>query len=155
MADLKYVYYRVRPCFPPEFDVMQIYVHCYEQHVIDRIKNSMDVMRQIVETQPQAVLAFNKFVHDCKDVQKELRIQLQNFAEVEFHLREFQAIYMDYLNEYIGQQFRNIAEMQDGYFEQEDRIIDRVIKREQVEYRTTLVYTVYEVMTNQVKAIEG
>lgn len=116
----------------------------------------MDVMSSIVHQQPQAVLAFNKFVADCKDVQKELRIQLSNFAEVEFHLREFQAVYMDFLNDDIARQFNNIQLGSEiGYIEQEDRIVERVKKQEQVEYRTTLVYTVYEVMNRQVQIIEG
>ena len=89
VTDLKYVHYRLKPCFPDEFDVMQIYVSCYERLVIERIKMSLEIMREIVGTEPQAVLSFNKFVAECKDVQKELRVQLSNFVEVEFYLREF------------------------------------------------------------------
>lgn len=64
---------------------------------MDRILKILQKMETIVKSEPQAVLTFNKFVADCKDVQKELRISMQNFAELEFHLMSFQAIYMQYL----------------------------------------------------------
>ena len=47
---------------------MHIYVQCYEDMVMQRINNYLDSMEQIVKTEPQAVLTFNKFMVTCKDV---------------------------------------------------------------------------------------
>lgn len=69
VTDLKYVAYRVQPCFPPEFHVLQLYVQCYEECVMQRMDLVMDSMVQIVNTEPQAVLTFNKFVAICKETQ--------------------------------------------------------------------------------------
>lgn len=55
---------------------------------------------------------------------------MQNFAELEFRLMSYQATYMQYLEGMISATFTNIAEVKDGYLEQEDRIVARVFKRE-------------------------
>ena len=68
VTDLGYVDNTIKPCFPPEFKVMDIYVECYERTVMERINTYMDKMTDLVKTQPQSVLAFNKFVFACKDV---------------------------------------------------------------------------------------
>ena len=67
VTELKYVAYRVKPCFPPEFHVMSIYVQNYEECVMQRMDRIMDNMAEIVRTEPHAVLIFNKFVAICKD----------------------------------------------------------------------------------------
>ena len=59
--------YRVKPCFPPEFNVMKLYVQNYEECVMQRMDRIMDNMAEIVRTEPQAVLIFNKFVAICKE----------------------------------------------------------------------------------------
>lgn len=97
VTDLKFVAYRVQPCFPPEFQVMKLYVDCYENTVMERINSYMQSMDRIVEKEPQAVLAFNKFVLACADVQKELRIELASFLMVEVRLRDYQLVYIEYL----------------------------------------------------------
>ena len=68
MTDLEYVAYRVKPCFPPDFRVMHIYVECYELTVMERINSYLDGMDDLVRTEPQAVLTFNRFVQTCKDI---------------------------------------------------------------------------------------
>ena len=56
---------------------------------------------------------------------------------------------MDFLNDEIARLFSNINLGPDGYIEQEDRIVESVLKsKEQPEYRTTMVYAVYEMMNN-------
>ena len=57
---------------------------------------------------------------------------------------------MEYLQDVIKQAFRNIAEVRDGYLEQENRIVEKVYNREQVPYRTTLVDLVYTTMNKYV-----
>jgi len=81
---------------------------------------------------------------------------MPTFAEVEFRLMKFQAVYMQHLQEMISQAFTNIAEVKDGYLEQENRIVEKVCKQELVRpYRTTLVDTVYTAMNNFVRTVEG
>ena len=75
---------------------------------------------------------------------------------VEPSLRGFQSYYMEYLEEKIQQAFVNIAEVKDGYLEQEDRIVEKVKKQPRgVPYRTTLVDEVYTMMYNYIKMIDG
>ena len=44
VLDLKYVAYRIKPCFPPEFKVMDLYVEAYESMVMERINNYLSSM---------------------------------------------------------------------------------------------------------------
>ena len=62
---------------------------------------------------------------------------------------------MDFLEEKITQAFVNIAEVKDGYLEQEDRIVEKVIKKAKVPYRTSLVDEVFTMMYNYLKMIDG
>lgn len=62
---------------------------------------------------------------------------------------------MEYLQELIKQTFINVAEIKDGYFEQEDRIVARVLKPEKVPYMTNLVDTLYTSMNNYLRMMEG
>ena len=67
LTDLEYVAYTIKPCFPPEFNVMKLHIECYEKTVMGRINSYMDGMDECVKTEPQAVLTFNKFVQTCAD----------------------------------------------------------------------------------------
>ena len=47
---------------------MKLYVQNYEECVMQRMDRIMDNMAEIVRTEPQAVLMFNKFVAICKEI---------------------------------------------------------------------------------------
>ena len=79
VKDLKIVASIVKPCFPQEFDVMNLYVSCYEEVIMERLNKILQDMEQIVKREPPAVLTFNKFLQVCKEVQEQLRIQVHSF----------------------------------------------------------------------------
>ncbi len=68
VKDLKTVANIVKPCFPPEFEVLEIFVHSYETVIEENLDSMLEDMDNIVKTEPQAVLAFNKFILVCQEV---------------------------------------------------------------------------------------
>ena len=60
--DLKLVSILVKPCFPPEFKVMDLYVKSHEEVIKKRLDSTLQDMESIVESEPQAVLDFNGFI---------------------------------------------------------------------------------------------
>ena len=63
---------------------MELYISCYEEAIKERLDKCYQDMEHIVKKEPPAVLTFNKFLQVCKEIQEQLRIQVQAFLEVEF-----------------------------------------------------------------------
>ena len=53
---------------------------------------------------------------------------MASFAFVEVRLKEFMVTYMDYQHDLIQDRFKNIAQVKDGYNEQENQIVAKVVK---------------------------
>ena len=62
VKDLKYVDVIVKPCFPPEFNVMDLYIKSHEEVIMERLTSTLGDMASIVENEPEAVLDFNEFI---------------------------------------------------------------------------------------------
>lgn len=69
---------------------------------MERINSYLEIMDDLVKTEPQAVLIFNKFVQTLEKIQEKLKITMTSFGEVEFRLMKYQAIYMQHLQETIS-----------------------------------------------------
>ena len=62
VKDLKTVSNIVKPCFPLEFEVMDLYVKNYEEVIMEQLEFILEDMENIVKHEPAAVLCFNKFI---------------------------------------------------------------------------------------------
>lgn len=68
IRDLKFIMSKVRPCFPPSYNIFDLHFNVYKQELHDRIENLLKGPKidKILTEDPQAILAFSAFVSTCQ-----------------------------------------------------------------------------------------
>ena len=92
--DLRYVYKYVRPCFPEEIKVFELFSESYESIFQKKIDYFLLDMEPMVQKEPQSVLAFNKFVSMTKDVMREFNFEIMAVFKIENGLKDLFPKYM-------------------------------------------------------------
>ena len=112
---MRYVHKFVKPCFPPDFKVFDLFSQAYEEIIIERINSYFNNMDAIVEKEPQAVLAFNKFVNCSKEVMEDLHIEIISFYQIEYRLVSFYPNYMTFVERQIIDAFEQMTNGKGGF----------------------------------------
>lgn len=148
----------LKPCFPPHYEIFEVYSESYEQAIMKRINSYIEDMDRILEKEPQAILAFNKFVFTAKEVQEDLQHDVKAFIELEFRLVNFYPAYNDFIERKIREAFENIAMGREGQYVQEDEIAEQYFASRgarKIQFSTTLVDDVYSYVENLADSVHG
>jgi hypothetical protein len=103
--DLRYVFKYVKPCFPDELRIFELFSSSYEQIFQKKIDYFLLDMEPMVAKEPQSVLAFNKFVALTKEVMKEFNFEIMAVFKIENGLKDLFPKYMGYVEQNINQAF--------------------------------------------------
>lgn len=95
----------MRPCFPEELKVFEVFAITYEQIFQKRIDYFLLDMEPMVQKEPQSVLAFNKFVALAKEVMKEFNFEIVTVFKIENGLKDLFPKYMGYVEQQINVAF--------------------------------------------------
>ena len=81
-------------------------------------------MEPMVQKEPQAVLAFNKFVAMTKEVMKEFNFEIMTIFKIENGLKDLFPKYMQFVEQNINVSFDRMQNGPQGFGAQETNIVD-------------------------------
>lgn len=62
MKELKYVVKYVVPCYPPSYQIFDLYFNTFKKIILDKIEPYLEKMETILTDDPEIILIFNTFV---------------------------------------------------------------------------------------------
>jgi hypothetical protein len=114
-------------------------------------------MEPMVKSEPQSVLAFNRFVSMTKDVMREFNFEIMAVFKIENGLKDLFPKYMQFVEQNINTSFDQMQHGPQGFQAQENQIVEQFVSTQSssVTFSTSLVDDVYAYISQFAESVSA